>query len=75
MPDYDVTFIEMKLEQLMNNKAIQYYLPSNPIGERFVIGYKDQVLNFSIDEIIAFLVGADVVAVHLAERVGLRMEK
>lgn len=56
---------EKILEQLkgyVQVGALKYVLPTEPLGEAWVLGYEDGILKFNTkDEVMAFLAGADMV--------------
>lgn len=71
-PDPDeVTRIERELRGYQEMEFIEYYLPSDPAGQRFVVGVDGQILNMDPEQAMTFLMGAAMVARGLARQRGL----
>ncbi len=47
---------------------IQYVLPTEPLGEQWIVGWKGQILKFTTkDSIVGFLMGIQVAALFIAD--------
>lgn len=69
MDDVTVT-LERELRSLVTLGAIEYYLPSDPAGERFVVGMNGQILNMDPEQVMCFVSGALAVSSAVLSRVG-----
>lgn len=61
------------LRKLRDLGAIDYYLPSDPEGVRYVVGFQNQILNMNPDEAMYFAAGATAMAYVMARKVGLTL--
>jgi hypothetical protein len=68
-----VSDVAAELNKLVGFGAIEYYLPTIPEGEQFIIGLKGRILKMDIEQAICFLAGTTAVAELLAKRAGLRL--
>lgn len=59
------------LEQYQDIGMLEYVLPSEPLGEVWIVGYNQQILKFVTKEgVVGFLAGISVCAAFLAKRTG-----
>lgn len=66
--------VHSELLLLQECDALTFVLPSDPLGERWVLGLPgDQMVTFNGEEARAFLLGSGVIATAIAEKVGLRL--
>lgn len=57
-----------ELDKLVELGVLDYVVPTDPIGEEWVVGHKLQILKFKTpEEITAFLAGVTVVSTFIAE--------
>jgi hypothetical protein len=63
-----------QLQSYVNAGALEYVLPTTPLGEAWVVGFQGQILKFNTkDEIMALLFGANMVLRGLMDKYGLRL--
>lgn len=75
-PPLDAAAIEAiagNLRQYSDMGVIDYYLPTIPEGEEFVVGLKGQILKLDQDNVVAFLAGCTAVAEFSARRLGMKI--
>jgi hypothetical protein len=75
-PPLDAAAIEAiagNLRQYSEMGVIDYYLPTIPEGEEFVVGLKGQILKLDQDNVVAFLAGCTAVAEFSARRLGMKI--
>lgn len=58
----DVESVERELRQYVELGFLQYYLPTIPPGERYVVGMDGRIVIMSPEETMAFLLGATMAA-------------
>jgi hypothetical protein len=68
----EVQRISTELTQYAELGVIEYYLPSDPEGERYVVGTQGRILNMDPEQTMCFLAGAAAVAFRLAAGAGWR---
>ncbi len=69
----EVESIEHGLREYVALGVLDYYLPTIPAGEWYVVGAENQIIKLSPDQAPAFLAGAGVVARFLARRAGMNL--
>ncbi len=63
--------ISHELHQFVDLGVLEYYLPTIPEGEQYVVGIGGQILKMDQDQASCFLAGASAVATRMAKRSGL----
>jgi hypothetical protein len=70
--DGEVQRIRTELTQYAELGVIEYYLPTDPEGERYVVGTQGRILNMDPEQAMCFLAGAAAVTFRLAANAGWR---
>lgn len=59
------------LKAYQDGGMLEYVLPTEPLGEEWIVGWKGQILKFGPDDgIVGFLMGIQVAGLFLADRSG-----
>lgn len=64
-PEVSDETIYRHLKEYRQTGVIEYVLPTEPLGEQWIIGYKGQILKFGGDGIVAFLMGIQAGALYV----------
>lgn len=64
-PEVSDETIYRHLKEYQQAGMIEYVLPTEPLGEQWIIGYKGQILKFGGDSIVAFLMGIQAGALYV----------
>lgn len=72
MSDEDeAKLIQRELQKLSDLDVIDYFLPTDPLGEGWVIGYQGAILKFDTAQVRAYLLGVAAVTRRVATKAGL----
>lgn len=63
--------IGAELNKLSSMGVVDYYLPTIPEGEQFVVGVKGQILKMDQDQVVCFLAGVTAVSEFTARKMGI----
>ena len=61
-----------ELQKLSDQGVIEYYLPTIPVGEEFVVGVKGQIIKLDQETVWMFLAGVTATAEFAARRAGIK---
>lgn len=62
---------DVELQKLSDGGVIEYYLPTDPIGEQFVVGVKGQIIKLDQETVWIFLAGVTATAEFAARKAGI----
>lgn len=62
---------DTELQKLSDGGVIEYYLPTDPIGEQFVVGVKSQIIKLDQETVWMFLAGVTATAEFAARKAGI----
>jgi hypothetical protein len=71
-PDDMIQAADAELQKLSDGGVIEYYLPTIPVGEEFVVGVKGQIIKLDVETVWMFLAGVTATAEFAARRAGIR---
>ena len=66
-PEVSDETIHRSLKEYQQAGMIEYVLPTEPLGEQWIIGYKGQILKFDGDSVVAFLMVIQAGALYAAK--------